>query len=144
MKKVIVFVLAVLLMAGVCSCAWASVIDGHFGNGTVGTAYEGYFRVLISGLFRYDISLPVPPGLSWKEETTSEGATVLYLRGTPTEAGDYKFTVTVTYAGGSEQAKYTIHIDKASSGGGSSSGCNPGFGLPGLMLAALLFRKSRR
>ena len=145
MKKFFVLVL-VVLMAGVCSCAGATTIDGHFGNGTVGEAYEGYFKVI--GFYNVDASISgsIPPGLSWKREETSNGS-VIYLRGTPTTAGDYTFNIFINRNLDVNAAKYTIHIYPAPDPGHNDDGwCgfNAGFGLPGLMLAVLLFRKSRR
>ena len=143
MKKVIVLILAVL-MAGVCSCAWAVMINGTVHDAHVGDLYSELFSptgyVIDYGsaygviYLSWSSSGSVPPGLEFRES----GRGLLYwLEGYPTKAGEYTFYVSVrdwndsNRATNSDRIKYTVIIEPAEGGGDNNNPDQPDVNNPG-------------
>lgn len=105
---------ALLLCAFAFPC-WASVAitTTKLPNGTVGTAFSAAIDTT-SGCTPFKWSLvsgKLPSGIS---DTASSTTTVLDLSGTPTAAGTYSFTVSVTGCGGHvSEESYTVIIEAA-------------------------------
>lgn len=71
-------------------------------EGQVGTAYNQTLTATGDDPITWSVSGSLPAGLSLSEDGK--------ITGTPTTAGDYKFTVTATNASGSDSKEYTIKI----------------------------------
>ena len=122
-------------------------INGSFPDGTVNTAYQA--SVTVSGgtsPYEWTYSGTPPTGTTLSLGDSTETA---YLTGTPTTAGTYTFSLTVTDNNSRETSKsFTVTISGSSGsnggGGGGGGGCNSGLAVLAFALSALItLRKSR-
>lgn len=139
MKKCFAVMLAIVL-AGICSCAFASVtFNGTFPEGQVGEEYENsaseYSDVtLYSGSNNsiYEVELvdgALPDGLTL--DVLNYSTSYVILRGKPTKAGKFTFTIEATdfmADMGTGRATFTVTIlEKGGGSGGGSDEIN-GYG----------------
>lgn len=157
MKKFFVlFTLCIAIVFAMASCGWAITIVENANrpvvDGVVGQEYWAvvtYANYKIPYYTSWTLSGSTPPGVNF----TYDGNGPVIIRGTPTQAGRYTFTLSMTDTINNEVAvprTFTINITGGGggntgggvSGGGGGGGCNSGSGM--LALSAALILKFKR
>ena len=163
MKKfVVLFVLSFALPLAMVSCGWAITIVENSNRPVVdGVVGQEYWAVVTYSNYKtpyytaWTLTGSTPPGVNF--DYAGNGPCI--IKGTPTQAGKYTFTLSLTDTVNNEVAAprtFTINISgsggsgssggssgSTGGGGGGGGGCNAGYGALGLLLLSAAFMKSR-
>ncbi len=132
MKKFFV-VLIVTCVLSVAFCAWGMslrtyILDGKVGESYIASILPMDWAWLAPATISYSIRGTLPPGLKLSDSTGYS----TNIEGTPTEAGEWSFTVTATarsqLSSVSDSASEYCTIKITGSGSGSESGSSGGSG----------------